>query len=82
MRYCIRNYTKLKQVISTNVLSKIATKYMANYYTKKFFFENHLDFLLIFQLTCKESLKEMTDLIKTNKKVREYIPEVSCKSAN
>jgi hypothetical protein len=77
MRYYIRNYTKLKQVISTDVLSKIATKYMADYYTKKFFFENHLDFLLIFQLTCKESLKEMSDLTKSNRKVKEFIPEIS-----
>lgn len=77
MRYYIRNYTKLKQVISTDVLSKIATKYMANYYTKKFFFENHLDFLLLFQLTIKESLKEMVDHIGTNKKLQKYIPEIS-----
>ncbi|MCX7745721.1 MAG: DUF4372 domain-containing protein, partial [Clostridia bacterium] len=61
MRYYIRNYTKLKQVISTVILSKIAAKYMADYYTKKFFFENHLDFLLIFQLTCKDS---MTDAVQ------------------
>ena len=77
MRYCIRNFTKLKQVISTDVLSKIATMYMADYYTKKFFFEKHLNFLLLFQLTSKESLKEMVDLIKTNKKIREYIPKIS-----
>jgi len=51
--------------------------YMADYYTKKFFFEKHLNFLLLFQLTSKESLKEMVDLIKTNKKFREYIPEIS-----
>jgi|GEM_PF-1090387 len=50
---------------------------MADKYTKKFFFENHLNFLLFFQLTSKESLKEMVDLIKTNKKIKEYIPEVS-----
>lgn len=50
---------------------------MANKYTKKFFLENHLNFLLFFQLTSKESLKEMVDLIKTNKKVKEYIPEIS-----
>jgi len=77
MRYYIRNYTKLKQVISTDVLNKIATKYMADHYTKKFFFKNHLDFLLLFQLTMKESLKEMVDHIGTNKKLQEYIPEVS-----
>jgi len=77
MRYYIRNYTKLKQVISTDVLSKIVTKYMADHYTKKFFFKNHLDFLLLFQLTMKESLKEMVDHIETNKKLQEYIPEVS-----
>jgi hypothetical protein len=57
MRCYIRNYTKLKQVISNDVLSKMATKYTADHYTKKFFFKNHLDFLLLFQLTMKESLK-------------------------
>jgi hypothetical protein len=77
MRYCIRNFTKLKQVISTEYLNKVATKYMTDKYTKKFFFKNHLNFLLYFQLTFKDSLKEMVDLVKTNKKVREYIPEIS-----
>jgi len=50
---------------------------MADRYTKKFFLENHLNLLLFYQLTGKESLKEMVDLIKTNKKVREYIPSIS-----
>jgi IS4 transposase len=77
MRYCIRNFTKLKQVISTEMLSKIATKYMADYYTKKFFFENHLNFLLIFQITCKESLPEAVQFIKDNKSVKEYAPKIS-----
>ena len=70
MRYYIRNYTKLKQVISTDILSKIATDYTADYYTKVLL-AKHLDFLLLFQLTCKESLKEMSDLTKTNK-IKEY----------
>lgn len=77
MRYCIRNFTRLKQVISTEVLSKLVTKYMADYYTKKFFFENHLNFLLLYQLTGKESLRDMVDFINSNKKVKEYIPEIS-----
>lgn len=77
MRYYIRNFTKLKQVISTGILSKIATKYMADYYTKKFFFENHLDFLLIFQLTCKDSIEDTVQYIRDNKRVKEYVPEIS-----
>jgi hypothetical protein len=77
MKYYIKNFTKLKQVIPTKFLNNLATKYMADKYTKTFFFENHLNFLLFFQLTSKESLKEMVDLVKTNKKIREYIPEVS-----
>lgn len=77
MRYYIRNFTKLKQVISTELLSKLATEHMADRYAKKFFFENHLNFLLLFQLTCKESLKEMVDFVNTNKTVKEYVPEIS-----
>ncbi|MDK2801566.1 MAG: hypothetical protein PWQ70_3185 [Clostridiales bacterium] len=48
MRYYIRNFTKIKQVISTNVLSGVVTRYMADHYTKKFFFEKHfsLDYVL------------------------------------
>ena len=77
MRYYIRNFTKLNQVIYAKYLSKMATQYMADRHTKKFFLENHLNFLLFYQLTGKESLKEMVDLIKTNKKIREYVPEIS-----
>lgn len=77
MRYYIRNYTKLKQVISTDVMSKIATKYMADHYSKKFFFENHLDFLLIFQLTCKDSMTDAVQYVSDNKRVREYVPGIS-----
>jgi len=41
---------------------------MADRYTKKFFLENHLIFLLFYQLTGKEGLKEMVGLIKTDPK--------------
>lgn len=77
MRYYIRNFTKLKQVISTDLLSKIATKYMADRYTKKFFFENHLNFLLIFQLTSKDSMTDAVQFVRDNKRVKEYVPEIS-----
>jgi hypothetical protein len=77
MRYYIRNFTKLKQVISTDVLNKVATKYMADHYTKKFFFENHLNFLLIFQLTCKDSMTDAIQYVRDNKRVKEYVPEIS-----
>lgn len=77
MRYYIRNFAKLKQAISTDVLGKIATKYMADYYTKKFFFENHLNFLLIFHLTCKDSMQDAIQYVGDNKQVKEYVPEIS-----
>ena len=50
---------------------------MVDYYTKKFFFENHLNFLLIFQLTCKDSIKDTVQYIRDNKQVKEYVPEIS-----
>ena len=77
MRYYIRNFTKLKQEISTEYLSKVATEYAADYYTKKFFFENHLNFLLIFQLTCEDSMTKAVQFVQKNKRVKEYVPEVS-----
>jgi len=75
MKYSIRNFTKLTQVISTEYPNKVVTEYLTNRYTQKFSLENHLIFLLFYQLTGKESLKEMVDLIKINKKVREYVPK-------
>lgn len=77
MRYYIRNFTKLKQVISTELMSSLVTKYMADRYTKKFFFENHLNFLLILQLTKKDSLTEVVQYIEDNKRVKEFVPEIS-----
>jgi hypothetical protein len=71
------NFTKIKQVISTNVLSGVVTRYMADHYTKKFFFEKHLDFLLIFQLTCKESLSDAVQFVQDNKRVKDFVPEIS-----